>query len=231
LQMLTIQMIIKLVTGFITILIIIRLLGKRNLSQLTPGDIVYFMVFGGILEQSLYNDKVQFWQPILGLCIWGLIIFLFELLISKSRTLRKWFRGDTDILITDRKIDHKCLKNNRLEMEEIASVAREKDIFDLSRIKNLYIESDGGFTIETYKYPHPISEKTHSIYPIIKNDSLNTVNLKRLNKNEEWLLRQLSKRGINRIEDVFYADWSEDRGMFILQYKNKQLNKKGYLKT
>lgn len=44
-------------------------------------------------------------------------------------------------------------------MDEIASVAREKDIFDLSRIKNLYIESDGGFTIETYKYPHPISEK------------------------------------------------------------------------
>lgn len=45
--MLTTQMIIKLVTGFITILIIIILLGKRNLSQLTPGDIVYFMVFGG----------------------------------------------------------------------------------------------------------------------------------------------------------------------------------------
>lgn len=47
LHMLTTQMIIKLVTGFITILIIIRLLGRRNLSQLTPGDIVYFMVFGG----------------------------------------------------------------------------------------------------------------------------------------------------------------------------------------
>src|SRR5699024_905493 len=114
--MLTIQMIIKLVTGFITILIIIRLLGKRNLSQLTPGDIVYFMVFGGILEQSLYNDKVQFWQPILGLCIWGLIIFLFELLISKSRTLIKWFCCDTEILITDGNIDLKCLKYNIYNM-------------------------------------------------------------------------------------------------------------------
>lgn len=108
--MLTAQMILKLVMGFATILIIIRLLGKRNLSVLTPGDIVYFMVFGGILEESLYDNKIQVWQPMLGLFTWGLIIFLFEFSISKSKRLRKWFRGDTDILIDDGKIDQKCLK-------------------------------------------------------------------------------------------------------------------------
>ncbi|MCY1039634.1 DUF421 domain-containing protein, partial [Staphylococcus nepalensis] len=72
----------KLVFGFIIILLIIRLLGKRNLSQLTPGDIVYFMVFGGILEESLYDNRVKFWHVLLGLALWGLIIYLFELIIS-----------------------------------------------------------------------------------------------------------------------------------------------------
>lgn len=219
--MLTVQMILKLVMGFATILIIIRLLGKRNLSELTPGDIVYFMVFGGILEESLYDNKIQVWQPMLGLFTWGLIIFLFEFSISKSKRLRKWFRGDTDFLIDDGKIDQKCLKKNRLEIDQISSIARERGIFDLSDVKNLYIESDGGFSIETYLYQYPLSEKNHAICPVIENRSININNLKSLNKNEEWLLRQLSKKGINKIEDVFYADWADDRGIFILQYQNR----------
>lgn len=217
--MLTMQMTLKLIVGFITILIIIRLLGKRNLAQLTPGDIVYFMVFGGILEESLYDNSVQLWQSLLGLITWGVIIFLFEFMISKSRLARKWLRGDTSVLINKGKVNHQCLKSNRLEIEEIISIAREKGIFDLSDIKNMYIESDGGFSIETYMYQYPISEDSHIIYPIIENQTVNQTNLKKLNKNHQWLLRQLSKRNIKNLEDVFYADWAEDRGIFILQYE------------
>ncbi|MBM2659772.1 DUF421 domain-containing protein [Staphylococcus pseudoxylosus] len=225
--MLTMQMTLKLIVGFITILIIIRLLGKRNLAQLTPGDIVYFMVFGGILEESLYDNTVQLWQSLLGLITWGVIIFLFEFIISKSRSARKWLRGDTSVLINKGKVNHQCLKSNRLEIEEIISIAREKGIFDLSDIKNMYIESDGGFSIETYMYQYPISEDDHIIYPIIENQTVNKINLEKLNKNHQWLLRQLSKRNIKNLEDVFYADWAKDRGIFILQYEEKSSLKKG----
>lgn len=69
-------MVIKLTIGFIFLLIIIRLLGKRNLPQLAPGDIVYFMVFGGILEGSIYDNNIKVWQVLIGLLTWALIIFI-----------------------------------------------------------------------------------------------------------------------------------------------------------
>lgn len=134
---------------------------------------------------------------------------------------RKWLRGDTSVLINKGKVNHQCLKSNRLEIEEIISIAREKGIFDLSDIKNMYIESDGGFSIETYMYQYPISEDDHIIYPLIENQKVNKQNLKKLDKSSEWLLRELSKRGVKNFKDVFYADWTKDRGIFILQYKEK----------
>lgn len=219
--MLTIQMTLKLIIGFMTILLIIRLLGKRNLAQLTPGDIVYFMVFGGILEESLYDNNVQLWQSLLGLVTWGIIIFLFEFIISKSRAARKWLRGDTSILINNGKVNQECLKSNRLEVEEIISIAREKGVFDLSNIKNMYIESDGGFSIETFIYQYPLSEDCNIIYPIIENQTVKKDNLKKLNKDQQWLQKQLARSGIKNLGDIFYADWSENRGMFILQYEEK----------
>lgn len=216
-KLLILSIVPKLIFGFIVILVIIRLLEKRNLSQLTPGDIIYFMVFGGILEESLYDNKVKFWHVLLALIIWGLIIYLFELIISKSRIARKWFRGDTDILISNGEISQKCLKNNKLEIDQILSIAREKNIFDLSDIKNMYIESDGGFTIEPYTYQYPLIENAYTIYPLIENETINKQNLKKINKDETWLYKQLAREEVYKIKDVFYADWSEYRGMYILK--------------
>ncbi len=218
--MLILSIVPKLVFGFIIILIIIRLLGKRNLSQLTPGDIVYFMVFGGILEESLYDNRVKFWHVLLGLALWGLIIYLFELIISKSRIARKWFRGDTDILISNGDVSYTRLKHNRLEIDQILSIAREKNIFDLSDIKNMYIESDGGFTIEPYTYQYPLIENDYPVYELIKNETVDYENLKKINKSEAWLYNQLAKKNIHKINTVFYADWSEYRGIYILRFSN-----------
>ena len=74
---------LKLALGFIIILLIMRLLGKRNLAQLNAGDVIYLLVFGGILEESIYDDQVKFWHVIIALIVWGGIIYLFEYLLYR----------------------------------------------------------------------------------------------------------------------------------------------------
>ncbi|WP_423242687.1 YetF domain-containing protein [Staphylococcus saprophyticus] len=65
-------------------------------------------------------------------------------------------------------------------------------------------------------------------FSIIKNQTVNKINLEKLNKSYQWLSRQLFKRNIKNLEDIFYADWAEDRGIFILQYEEKSSLKKGF---
>ncbi|WP_422404246.1 DUF421 domain-containing protein [Mammaliicoccus sp. JADD-157] len=209
----------KLILGFIILLLIMRLMGKRNLAQLNAGDVIYLLVFGGILEESLYDNKVKYGHVILTMIAWGLIIFLFEYLLYKSKIARFILKGNTDVLIKEGDVYTKVLKYNRLELDQIHSIARNHGIFDLSEIKNMYIESDGGFTIETYDYKYPLKEYDYNNYDLIKNKTINTINLRKINQNEVWLYQQLNKRGIKSIEDVFYADWSFDRGIHIIKYK------------
>ena len=68
---------LKLALGFIIILLIMRLLGKRNLAQLNAGDVIYLLVFGGILEESIYDDQVKFWHVMIALIVWG-ALFTFS---------------------------------------------------------------------------------------------------------------------------------------------------------
>lgn len=213
------SMIIKLFLGFIVLLIIMRLMGKRNLAQLNAGDVIYLLVFGSILEGSIYDEKIKYWHVILALVSWSLIIFLFEYLIYKSKKARFILKGDTDVLMTEGDIYTKILKYNRLELDQIHSIARNQGIFDLSEIKNMYIESDGGFTIEKYDNKYPLKEHDYEIYELVKNKSINENILKEINQDEDWLYNQLNKRGVHDINNVFYADWSFDRGIHIIKYK------------
>ena len=210
---------LKLSLGFIIILLIMRLPGKRNLAQLNAGDVIYLLVFGGILEESIYDDQVKFWHVIIALIVWGGIIYLFEYLLYRSKVARKLLKGDKDVLIEEGDVYLKMLKRNWLELEQIHAIARNQGIFDLSEIKNMYIESDGGFSIEKYNTAYPLKEYDYQIYELIKNHEINTDTLKHINHDEQWLFRQLEKRQITTINDVFYADWSFDRGIHIIKYK------------
>lgn len=50
---------VKLVIGLITFLLVVRLTGKKSLSQVAPFDLIYTLVLGGILEESIYDDAVH----------------------------------------------------------------------------------------------------------------------------------------------------------------------------
>ena len=83
----------------------------------------------------------------------------------------------------------------------------------------MYVESDGRVSIEKYNTAYPLKEYDYQIYELIKNNEINTDTLKHINHDEHWLFKQLEKRQITTINDVFYADWSFDRGIHIIKYK------------
>ncbi|UJF26486.1 hypothetical protein [Planococcus sp. 107-1] len=61
----------KLFFGLIALLVVTRLLGKKEMSQLTPFDFIYSIVLGGILEESIYDDKVSGLHVWFAVAVWG----------------------------------------------------------------------------------------------------------------------------------------------------------------
>nr|WP_234396866.1 YetF domain-containing protein [Bacillus massiliglaciei] len=122
---------IKLVLGLIALLAVTRLLGKKELSQITPFDFIYALVLGGILEESLYDTKVNIGHLLYSLFLWSAMIWFIEIVVQKSDFLRTALKGRPSILINNGELDIKSLKKNHLEMEQLVTMLRLNGIFSI----------------------------------------------------------------------------------------------------
>lgn len=227
---------IKLVFGLIALLVVTRLLGKKEMSQLTPFDFIYSIVLGGILEESIYDDKVSGLHVWFAVAVWGIMLYLIEKLSQKFDNIRILLKGESSILIRDGEFNVRELNKNHLEMEQLRIMLRQQGVFSLREVQDLYLEPGG--TVSLRKYPK-FSEVTPAMLDIkVEEEALNflfvderKVNeeiLKYVGKSSQWLYDELQKLGYSTVKDVLYAEWSETDGFFIKTYnEDKDDIKKG----
>ncbi|MBC1375689.1 DUF421 domain-containing protein [Listeria sp. FSL L7-0091] len=220
------------ILGFFGLLITMRLLGKKALSELTPFDIVYVVVFGGILEESLYDNNIQVWHMLFGVLIWGACIYLIELATRKFAFPRRLMKGELSVLINNGEFDEKELKKNKMEMEQIRTMLRQENIYNIEQVKYLIVEPGGQISIKKYEQYEPPEKRELGIevqeeklnYLLINEGKVNKNELKRLGKEESWLYEQLGKIGYsaNEIASIIYGEWDEEKGFWIKRYKGME---------
>lgn len=101
----------KLIIGLIALMVVIRLLGKNALAEMTPYDIIYLIVFGGILDSTLYDNKISIWMFLFSLAVWATAIFTVEKLVAEFNPLRILIKGEADQLISNGKINRKAFND------------------------------------------------------------------------------------------------------------------------
>lgn len=213
----------KLVIGIVFLLTIIRILGRKELAEMTPFDIVYLLIFGGILEESIYDDKVSIWMVIFALVLFGIIVFIIEKIAEKSDRARVILMGTPDYIIKDGKLNTKRMDRNMMEMEQLRIMLRQQGIFSLREVKDLIIEPGGSVSINTYAKYKPATvgdlkiekpEEDPSVLLVdggfIKEDMLELVG-----KSKQWLYDRLAELGYHDSDKILYCEWSETEGFYI----------------
>lgn len=221
------SMTIKVIGGIIALLIVLRVLGKKELSQLTPVDLVYLLVLGGFLEESTYDDTVTVWQVIYVIFLWGIIIYLIELLIRKFDKLRPIIKGKPSIIIRDGKLDLDAVKKNKLESEQLRSILRQQGIFSIKEVKYAILEPGGQMSILPQESSSPVTPSTFNIenpkptpftYLLVDEGRIHKKTLEKLEKDGHWLRDELRKDGHLDIKRIFYAEWSKEDGLNVIEY-------------
>ena len=213
----------KLVIGIVFLLVIIRLLGRKELAEMTPFDIVYLLIFGGILEESIYDEKISILMLIFSLILFGLLVFIIEKFAEKSDKARIALMGTPDYIIKDGKLNIKEMGRNMLEMEQLRIMLRQEGIFSLREVKDLVIEPGGSVSVNTFAKYKPVTvgdlkidkaEEDPSVL-LIDGGFLKEDMLKLLGKDKQWLHDQLSEMGYHDIDHILYCEWSETEGFYI----------------
>lgn len=208
---------------FVTISISMRLMGKRQLGELEPSELVVAVLVSDITSHPLENNG----SPLL----YGLIpiftLLCCEILISgiaiKSIRFRKFMYGTPNTLIEKGVIDQEEMKKNRFTVDELMEELRKNGVMDISTVKHAILETDGSLSILPYSSEAPVTPKQMNLnvhdeeYPviIISDGHILKNNLKVIGRDEKWLNKQLSSRGIKDAAQVYIMASDKDDNIYL----------------
>ena len=184
------------------LLIVVRLLGKRQIGEMEPSEIVVTMLLANLASITIENLDMSIFFGIVPI----LLVFGAELLLSyltfRSIGIRKLFCGKPVILIDNGKICEKNLRKTRINLDELTMDLRENGIFDLTTVKFAILETDGQLSTMLYAKEQPASAKdagqrvsdTELPVTLISDGRLVRDNLHLIKRDAAWVDAQLAQR-------------------------------------
>ncbi|TCK98805.1 uncharacterized membrane protein YcaP (DUF421 family) [Natranaerovirga hydrolytica] len=219
------QLSVELIIGFIGLFAVTKLIRKSQIHQITPFDFISALVLGELLGNAIYDNETKIWTVLYALALWGILMFIIEKITQKYNGSRKLLEGDPAIIIRSGQIDFSVLKKEKLDINELLSLLRQKDVFSIREIEYGILEQSGDISVlKKSQYANPTLEDLQLPYKtvyvpttLVLDGDILTNHLEALNLDQSWLYQQLESNGIQDITDVFYADWKEDEGIHIIR--------------
>lgn len=214
---------------YITIVLALRIMGKRQLGELQPAELVVTILVSNIATLSIEDTNI----PLLGSLLPIFMLVSCEVLISvvilKSRTARKLISGNPRILIRDGVLDQKEMVNLRWSIDDVTEQLRTNQIFDIRDVSFAIVETSG--TLSVYqKFPaRTVTAQMMSLpqegepdappMTVICDGDLDRDALAYLNLREEWLYKVLKEEKLT-LEEVFLMT-CDRRAQYNIQKKEK----------
>lgn len=132
---------------YITIIFLMRLMGKRQIGELQPSELVVTILLSEIASIPMQDNRVPILHSVVAL--FALVAYeIFSSVIGlKSNKMRSLIQGHPVIVIRDGKIDMKALKKLRMSVNDLMSLLRQKDIFDVSVVSYAIFETNGKISV------------------------------------------------------------------------------------
>lgn len=191
---------IKLLIGFLAMVLIINITGKGNLAPSSASDQVVNYVLGGIVGGVIYNNSIKIYEFIAILGIWCLLVLGQKWVKNHNVKAKQLIDGKALIIIDDGKILIENCKKAGLSAHDVAFKLRTNGIFSSDDVKRAIVEQNGQLIIIQ-------SGEENLKFPIITDGQVQHDILSVIGKDEEWLLEELKKRGIEKYSDVFLGEY------------------------
>ncbi len=186
---------------YIIVLIVMRIMGKREIGQLQPFELAISIMIADLASIPMSDVGIPISNgiiPILGLLVMHLIISFINI---KSMKMRGIMCGKPTILIYRGKIDEKALKKERFTLNELQERLRGNNVFNLGDVEYAILETSGQITViqkpnkrTTIPEDFNIMPEYEGIpYDLVVDGKIMYENLRQIGKNEIWLEKQVEK--------------------------------------
>ena len=210
--------------SFLVLFVISRIMGKKKIAQLDLMDYVVAISIGSIASEMATSLDTPMYLYIISMTIYLVFDLLISCISRKANFLKKLFRGQPLFLIDKGKINYKNLKKSKLDVNELYSLCREKDIYDINLVAYAIFETNGQVSIIP-KGDENNPSKNGEIPPLttepICDGKIVNECLKQLGKDKEWLCKKLDITKDKQIKNIMLATYYADEDKFMVHYKKE----------
>lgn len=202
---------IRTVILYLIIVLTLRLMGKRQLGELEPSELVVAILISDLAAVPMQDIGI----PLLSGVIPILTLLALELFVSeasmRSIRFRGFLCGKPVFIIRDGVIDQEAMEKNRLTMDELSFCLRQNNILDAAQVQFAVLETNGQLTTFLYPKYAPLVASDAGKKPqeqefpvtIISDGRIMEENLRAIGYDLGWLRGELSRKNLNQ-QEIFW---------------------------
>lgn len=189
------------------VLLSYRIMGKREVGQLGVIDLVVAILIAELVAISIENIEDSIFLTIIPIIIVVILEVFLAFISMKSRKIRVFFDGKPSLIICNGKINYHEMVKQRFSLDDLLIGLRQQEIKNLEDVEYAFLEPNGKLSVFKYNL-----FRTSSPYPmpLILDGTVQKRALKFINKNIDWLQRNLYKKNFS-IEDIFYCFYKKKK--------------------
>ena len=120
---------------FIIIVIALRIMGKRQIGQLQPAELVVTILLSEMAATPMQDNDIPMLNTVIAILVLVSLEIIMSLISLKSIKMRTLIQGNSVMLINNGKVDQKQMKRLRYTLDDLLEGLRQKDVFDINDVQ------------------------------------------------------------------------------------------------
>ena len=219
------------VGSIIALFVLTKLLGYKQMSQLSMFDYINGISIGSIAAEMATTVDGSFMKPLLAMTIYAVLVYFIDLLAVKSLKFRRFFGGRSLVLFENGKLYKENLRKAKIDVSEFLTECRLLGYFDINDISMAMMENNGKISVLPTTGARPVNvedmdKNMQGVNPkkpsrasinVILDGIILYDNLKYTGNNDIWLKIELGKQGISDVKKVFLATVDENNKLSVFK--------------
>lgn len=203
--------VLKTIFFYFFILIIYRIMGKREIGQLSIQDLVVSILIAEMVAISIENKTDPLAYTVFPIIILVLLEIVMAFISLKCNKIRHIIEGKPALIINKGVINFKEMVKQRYTLDDLLLELRTNKIKNLMDVEYAVLENNGKLNIFKYNF---LKIKSENPFPLILDGKVETSTLNYINKDEKWLLDLLSKDNLS-VSEIFYCFYKNNKAYII----------------
>lgn len=228
------DVLLRSLVSIIVLFILAKLMGKRQLAQLTFFDYVIGISIGSIAAAFAIDREIDYEHGLAGMVIYALFAILLSIITYKSVKASELIIGSPAILIQNGRLMEENLRKSKIHINDVLEECRVKGAFNIDDIEYAILETSGEISVLLKSQKLPLTPEDLKIPTQYKGLCANLIidgkvmkeHLTLINLDEEWLKKELKKNKISDAKDVLLASLDSQGKLTIIRKNSDPISHK-----